>query len=154
MFRVRGKRKFGFQTSIRSSLLGSYRMFGSALPPDVDFQVSKTWFSLDGSALFAFFFPVRFQASVISQDSAVLLRFACLESTLLSVSRRVCRDSMLRKVYSHRRFREFARLLRTARKRLIASQSRATTLKSTLLSTLRTACRKSVLHKVESCGRF
>jgi hypothetical protein len=84
----------------------------------------------------------------------VLLRACTQKSTLLSALRAVFRVSMLHKVESSGRNRRLARLLRTARKGLIASQSRVSTLESTLLSTLRTACKKSMLHKVESCGKF
>ena len=99
MFRVRCKQEFGFQVSIHSSPLGSDRRVESALPPYFGFQVSKTRFSLKGSALSASFFSIGFHGSTLLQDSVVLLRVSCLKSTLFSVSR-------------------------TARKHLIASQSR------------------------------
>jgi hypothetical protein len=88
-FHVPNAKKAGVWVSDLDSLLTSrcYRMFGSALPPKLRFQVSKTWFSHDSSALFAFFFSIRFQASLVSQDSKVLLRVSTLESTMFSASR-------------------------------------------------------------------
>ena len=127
---------------------------GSALPPDFDFQVSKTWFSLDSSALFAFFFSIRFHASIVSQGSTVLLRVSTQENTLLSASRTVYKKSMLHKVESSERNRKFACLERTARKHLMTSQSRISTLKTALLSDSRIVCRDSMLHKSDTCGRF
>jgi hypothetical protein len=87
MFRIRCKREFGFQGSIFSLLLESYRRVGSATPPKLRFYVSKTGFSLEGSALSASFFSIEFHGSKVLQDSVVLLRFGCLKSTLFSVSR-------------------------------------------------------------------
>jgi hypothetical protein len=84
----------------------------------------------------------------------VLLRVSTLESTLFSALRMVQEVRLLRKVGSSRRNRKFARLERTAKEHLIASQSRISILESTLLSASRTSCKKSVLHKSESCGRF
>jgi hypothetical protein len=154
MLRVRCKQEFGFQDSIHSSLLESYRRVGSALPPNLGFQVSKTWFTLEASALLAFFFLIGFQVSLVSQDSTVLLRVCTQKSALFSDLRTSWRVRLLRKVGSHRRIWKFARLQRTARKDSIASQSRFSIQESTLLSALRVACKKSVLHKSEVCDRF
>ena len=151
---MRCKREFEFQDSLHSSILGSDRKVGSALPPNIRFQVSKTSFSLEGSALSAFIFSSRFHVSKELQDSRVLLRVSCMKSTLFSASRTVCRDSILHEVDSSGRNREFARLERTTKEHLIASHSRFSILESTLLSAVRPVCKKSVLHKSESCGRF
>ena len=127
---------------------------GSATPPSLDFQVSKTVFCVAGSTLSASFFSVQFHGSTLLQDSAVLLRVSTQENTLLSALRTACRDSMLRKVDSSERSRKFAFSARPAKKHLIASQSRATTFESTLLSASRTACKMFMLHKVGPYDRF
>ena len=127
---------------------------GSATPPSLSFQISKTVFSLDRSALVAFFFSSRFHGSKVFQDSTALLQVFTQENTLLSALRTACRDSMLRKVDSSGRNRKFAPSARPANKHLIASQSRVTSLESTLLSASRTVCKKLMLHKVGSYDRF
>ena len=71
-FRLGFKCRFATHLSMRLSHVGS------ALPPSFGFQVSKTQFSLEGIALSTFFFSIGFQASVVSQESTVLLRVSFL----------------------------------------------------------------------------
>jgi hypothetical protein len=65
---------------------------------------------------FSLLFLIGFQVSLVSQDSTVLLRVCTQKSALFSDLRTSWRVRLLRKVGSHRRIWEFARLQRTARK--------------------------------------
>jgi hypothetical protein len=63
-FHVPSARKAGVWVLDLDSLLTSqcYRRVGSASPPGFQFQVTKTWFSLEGSALLTFFFRLGFKS--------------------------------------------------------------------------------------------
>jgi hypothetical protein len=74
MFRKACLREFGLQGSVHSSVLGSYRRVGSALPPGFDFQVSKTLFSFGSSTLAAFFFWFSFKSRFAARLSMSLSR--------------------------------------------------------------------------------
>ena len=151
MFRVRCKRKFGFQVSICSSFLGAIVELGRLRLQILNFKSHRLCFLLMAARFslssFWFGFKYQFAARLSMRSSRVGSATPSDFDFQVSKTRFYIAGSALFAFFfsigfhGSKVFQDSTVLLRVS------------TQENTLLSTLRTACRDSMLRKVGSSGR-